>query len=329
VAEIENRLPTYAMTYVVYWPEHGVLKVGRAWRFHRVQMMTRSGGHVVVLARGTDATWEREALRSLRRWFPAAFDRAADSADLLFMERGWTECFAVGEHHLQLAVDVCIEGFARGNDQGVNRARKISAADLQTPGFMRAPDEAKPTAFGLWLHTDVDGRREMVPELIAGDLYPGRAAVEMVSEHLLMLDESGFLTMYRESGRDWIALTHPLRSDRRTAPPSQCPPPPGRDTSRQVAAVGRAPEQARAEAGERASQWAAWEQEQERRTRPPARPLLLDAPPIGCPEHPSGRFADCGPCGTARRRHDHWLAERRYEQGLADAPQPVEDEEPW
>jgi hypothetical protein len=44
-------MPEFAMTYVVYWPEAGVLKVGRAWRFHRVQMMTRSGGHVVVPAR--------------------------------------------------------------------------------------------------------------------------------------------------------------------------------------------------------------------------------------------------------------------------------------
>lgn len=215
------------------------------------------------------------------------------------------------------------------------RARTISAADLQEPSFLRAPDAAKATAIGLWVHTDVDGRRELVPELIAADLYPGRDAIELVIQHLLDLDECGFLTIYASGGREWIALSSPLRVDRRTARPSAAPEPPPRDMSRHVAAVGgeRARERARArasdEAGERATQWASWEQEQERSTRTPARPLLLDAPPIGCPDHPHGRFADCGPCGTARRRHDHWLAQRRYEQGLADAPPPVEDEEPW
>ncbi|MDF2576182.1 MAG: hypothetical protein K0S05_3094, partial [Agromyces sp.] len=113
-------MPTFAMTYVVYWPAEGVLKVGRAWRFSRVQMMVRSGGRILVLARGTDATWERNALRMLRLWFPAAFRDEADATGLLFMGRGWSECFRVDEHHLQLAVDLCFEGFARGSDQGVN-----------------------------------------------------------------------------------------------------------------------------------------------------------------------------------------------------------------
>ena len=81
------------------------------------------------------------------------------------------------------------------------RRRTISARDLESPGFLKAPDAAKPTAFGLWVHTDIDGRRELVPELIAGDLYPGRAATDLVIEHLLMLDESGFLRIYQSGGR--------------------------------------------------------------------------------------------------------------------------------
>ncbi|WP_417556131.1 hypothetical protein [Microbacterium sp.] len=195
--------------------------------------------------------------------------------------------------------------------------------DLRSPGYLRAPIETKPTAFGLWLHTDVHGRRELVPELIAGDLYPGQAAVDLVVDHLLKLDESGFLRIYQAGGREWIQLENPLRADMRNAPESECPPPP-RDLSRHVAAVGgervsvreRAEEQVREEQAERVSQWAAWEQEQER-SRLPARPLLLDAPPIGCPDHPNGRYADCGPCGTARRRHDKWVQERRYAEQLA------------
>lgn len=208
------------------------------------------------------------------------------------------------------------------------KQRMISAADLQSPGYRRAPDEAKPTAMGLWLHTDIDGRRELVPELIAGDLYPGRDATETIVEHLLMLDESGFLTIYQAHGAEWIALTRPLKADRRGAT-SECPPPPARERPRTSVAVGRAraEERVRAEAGERAGAWASWAAEQEQ-ARTPRRPLLLDAPPIGCPDHPDGRFADCGPCGTARRRHDRWVAQERYTQQLAET-ETGDDDEPF
>ena len=137
-----SAMPEYAMTYVVYWPEVGVLKVGRAWRFHRVQMMTRSGGQIVVLARDTDKTWEAEALRTLRRWFPQAFSNEDQARGLLFMGRGWTECFEVDEHHLQLAVDLCFEGFARGNDQGVNeeRATEDQRGGSAVPRVPAGPD---------------------------------------------------------------------------------------------------------------------------------------------------------------------------------------------
>ena len=98
------------------------------------------------------------------------------------------------------------------------RQRRIAPSDLEFEGYMRAPDVAKPTAIGLWLHTDVAGRRELVPELIARDIYPGQAATDRVVEHLLMLDESGFLMIYQADGREWMQLTRPLRSDVRNAP---------------------------------------------------------------------------------------------------------------
>ena len=211
------------------------------------------------------------------------------------------------------------------------KQRMISARDLEFRGYLRAPMEARPTALGLWLHTDVDGRRALVPELIAGDLYPGQAATELIVEHLLMLDESGFLTIYQAEGSDWIELARPLKADRRGAS-SECPPPPVRERPRTSMAVGgageRARERVRAEEGERASAWAEWAGEQERAARPPARPLLLDAPPIGCPDHPHGRFADCGPCGTARRRHDRWVAQQRYEEQLT-THETGDDDEPF
>jgi hypothetical protein len=205
-----------------------------------------------------------------------------------------------------------------------NVQRKISAEDVQFPGYLRAPIAAKPTALGLWLHTDGLGRREVVPELIAAAIYPGEAATELVIEHLLLLEESGFLDFYSTEDAEWLQLRRPLRVDSRLAW-SNCPDPPVRERSRSFAAVGgareRAGERVRAEQGERAGQWATWADEQERRTQPPKRPLLLDAPPIGCPDHPHGRYADCGPCGTARRRHDRWVQEARYGEQMTEYEQ--------
>lgn len=62
--------------------------------------------------------------------------------------------------------------------------------------------------------------------------------------------------------------------------------------------------------------WREWEGEQETGVRGVKRPVLLDAPPIGCPDHPNGRFEECGPCGTARRRHDRWVAQEKYTDAL-------------
>jgi hypothetical protein len=214
------------------------------------------------------------------------------------------------------------------------RQRKVSASDLTFRGYMKAPHSAKPTALGLWVHTDADGRRELLPELIAADIYPGEDATERVIQDVLDLDECGFLTIYEAAGSEWVALERPLRADTRTAPVSACPPPPDRDLSRHVAAVGgareRAEQRVRDEGAARGSAWAEWAAEQERAPQAPARPLLLDAPPIGCPDHPNGRFADCGPCGTARRRHDRWVAQQRHTERLAqfESQQP-DDEEPF
>lgn len=208
------------------------------------------------------------------------------------------------------------------------KQRMISAADLEFRGYLTAPHEAKPTALGLWTKsTDVYGRRECSPELIAGEIYPGEAATDRVVEHLLMLMESGFLTIYKVDGADWIALARPLKADLRgTEPPPHGPP-------RTSVAVGGAGVRERVEAGERAGEWAVWEREQERSARPPARPLLLDAPPIGCPDHPNGRYDNCGPCGTARRRHDKWVAQQRYTEANdrydAEHEGEADDDEPF
>lgn len=201
------------------------------------------------------------------------------------------------------------------------RQRSISAEDLASREFMRVPHEVKPTALGLWVHTDPWGRREMVPQLIAADVYPGEAATDRVVEHLLILDECGFLDMYVADGAEWLQLKRPLKTDQRGAGEA-CPAPPNADqeVSRKFMAMGRAGELAREQMREerrvRDTRWAR-EREPERAVMP-ERPLLLNAPPIGCAEHPNGHDHACGPCRDARLNRDLWIAERVYERKLTD-----------
>lgn len=221
------------------------------------------------------------------------------------------------------------------------RQRAIRPEQWTDAGLLRAPKDARLTGIGLWGIVDDEGRAEVRADLIAGAIYPGDPTMtpETIETHLLELDESGFLSIYTTAGRAWIQLLRPLVTQRPS--PSECPPPPRRnrnpESSGMFMAVGgegvrdedegdglsgrewaraRAGARVRAEGDARASRWADWQSEQEQAPARPERPMLLDAPPIGCPDHPNGRFAGCGPCGTARRRHDRWVAQQRYTEEL-------------
>lgn len=196
------------------------------------------------------------------------------------------------------------------------RKKAISAEDLASKEFLKVPHDVKPTALGLWVHTDPWGRREVIPELIAANVYPGEAAADRVIEHLLILEECGFLNLYQADGAEWLQLTRPLKTDQRGAQP-ECPQPPT-ESSRKFMAVGRARERAREQMREESRvRDARWEREPER-LEMPDRPLLLNAPPIGCSEHPSGHDHACGPCRDARLNRDLWLTERVYERQLTE-----------
>lgn len=161
----------------------------------------------------------------------------------------------------------------------------------------------------------------MIPELIAADVYPGEAATDRILEHLLILEECGFLNLYQADDAEWLQLTRPLKTDQRGAE-TDCPAPPQpeREVSRKFMAVGRAGERAREQMREeRRVRDARWEREREpERAVMPERPLLLNAPPIGCREHPNGHDKACGPCRDARLNRDLWIEERVYERKLTD-----------
>ncbi len=197
------------------------------------------------------------------------------------------------------------------------RIRQVRPSHWTDASLLRVPSYmARLTGMCLWGLVDDEGRSELRPELIAGAAFPGDPAITAseVETWMLMLDEAGFLTIYTVAGATWFALSRPLVTQRPTV--SEHPAPPVPESSGAFMAMGGAGERARervqAEGAERAGLWASWAAEQES-VAPPERPLLLDAPPIGCPEHPHNRFTlDCGACGTARRRHDLWLTEQRY-----------------
>ncbi|PPG35189.1 hypothetical protein C5E10_06250 [Pseudoclavibacter sp. RFBG4] len=209
----------------------------------------------------------------------------------------------------------------------------ISASDLASPEYERVPDEAKPTAFGLWLHLDPLGRGPMDPEWIAARLYPTKdrsLAKDLVFEHLVLLLDAGFMSTYQAEGSEWICLSRPLKVDMRGVK-IFTPDPPGAfpwtlmagergGASGRESARERARAEVRAEGAARADAWAAAERDRVRVPRRPERPLVLDAPPPFCPEHmPYGSGGPpCGPCRDARIvRHD-WMETKVYEQRLTD-----------
>ncbi|MGV8913765.1 MAG: hypothetical protein ACOH14_14220 [Rhodoglobus sp.] len=42
------KLPEKTMVYAVYWPDRGVLKVGRAWKMSRLRGLMETGGRVLL-----------------------------------------------------------------------------------------------------------------------------------------------------------------------------------------------------------------------------------------------------------------------------------------
>lgn len=201
----------------------------------------------------------------------------------------------------------------------------IDASDLASPEYERVPDEAKPTAVGLWLHLDPLGRGPMDPEWIAERIYPRRdrtVAADMVLEHLVMLIDAGFLATYEADGFEWLQLSRPLKVDKRGVtittpdPPGQFPwtsMAGGREGARE-----RARAEVRAEREASAAGWDAVQRDRRREVRRPDKPLTLSAPPAFCHEHmPAGSGGTpCGPCRDTRIVREDWLRSAIYEQNL-------------
>lgn len=195
--------------------------------------------------------------------------------------------------------------------------------------------EAALTLVGLQMLAHRMNPVPLEPTWLSRQLYPSMpmaAAVDRVIVDVITLEDAGcVVTWASEDDQEWVALAPaPLRpAEAPSAAPHR---PSGATSSVPFSAVGererereqeRRREQARARAreqmeAEEREQAARWEQQYSLTARRrPERPARLQAPPIGCPDHPHGSTDECGPCGTAWERRKTFLEQHKYEEQLA------------
>lgn len=319
-------LPEFAMTYVAYFPEHGVLKVGRAWIWQRLNELGDLGAHIIVLQRGTDASWEREALKVLARCFPKAFANYMDAEPVLGKGgKGHTECFAVEEYDLQFALDRCIEGFARGNETGENEAtndrrERPRVAGVREGAGRGEADSVRPVVASGSAGAGADGpgvdRGARLPE--AGSDGGGRHGVGAPRD----ADRCG-LPRHLRSG--WLRVVAALTtSEARQAGRDDHDSGPARAVSMDVHGWGERGREGAGESrgagragGERSGLGCGAEGPQTRGA-PPGQ--AVDAQRTACvlSRAHAGRLRryPCGPCRDTRIVREDWLRSAIYEQKL-------------
>ncbi|MFC5127434.1 hypothetical protein ACFPRL_30185 [Pseudoclavibacter helvolus] len=100
-----------ATTYVAWWPESGVLKVGRAVPSGtRLAELVEHGARILFAFRRTPAVWERAALSELRRVFEPAFVDNLDAWEHMPRGHGWSECVRVSARQIGRAIDLILKG---------------------------------------------------------------------------------------------------------------------------------------------------------------------------------------------------------------------------
>ena len=184
---------------------------------------------------------------------------------------------------------------------GIGKRPRATPPDLFTDPLLIDLDlPVKWTALGLRMHADDEGRENANTTLLWSSIWPLSTTVtpDDLTLHLLLLEEVGEIVLYTAGGQTYYQETFWPAIDRGTA--SRLPPPPeslatglARDsrTARDLAREGFAAGGERREGGE-----APGEGRSRVSREVPRSPF--------CPDHPEGTFEKCGPCGTARVRHD-------------------------
>lgn len=170
------------------------------------------------------------------------------------------------------------------------------------------PVEVRWTAIGLRMYADDHGREVFDPHLLRAAIWPAdpHITTPIVEDHVLLLDEVGYIVIYPAAGETLYALARWGKISH--AAPSYYPPPPP-EVLRKVSrfALDRNP----AVEGE-----SAWEgDEGEGAGHPGIDPDKFPSP--FCSQHPLGTDDDCRACGTARLRLK--LLERQHRARAKEA----------
>jgi len=175
----------------------------------------------------------------------------------------------------------------------------VPPEDWTTEEFMTLSPAVRATMTGLRMHADDQGRENANQRLLWSSIWPLSEEVteEELVDHLLILAELEWLDLYSVGQRTYYQVLNWPKVDH--GKPSRLPAPPSR-TARESFAAGE---------GERASEseWAESAEGVRSRTIPGLGPSPF------CSAHPEGINEPCRDCGTARLRHERWVAERRAE----------------
>ena len=149
----------YAMVYMVWWPEHGLLKYGRCWRMERIYAYLRGGAQLITITKPMRKDAEEHVLRIARSRYPRPFGRREEAEWLLPGERGrrggsgYSEVFLVRPDQLREALyEVFDEGTFRYVDDELDAIlwrRAHESSPDPTPGLDPAPSDRADDGDGL------------------------------------------------------------------------------------------------------------------------------------------------------------------------------------
>jgi len=107
---VKGEICPYAMVYMVWWPEHHVVKFGFAWKMSRIYEFMRTGAELIYVSKPMRKDGEKAVLSLARQRFQRAFATAKDAEFLFWRGRGFSECFIVPDDRLEEAIDDCYVG---------------------------------------------------------------------------------------------------------------------------------------------------------------------------------------------------------------------------
>jgi hypothetical protein len=192
------------------------------------------------------------------------------------------------------------------------------------PGFFRSEDvaalplRARLLWVGLWTQCDDQGRTKDNPKLIKADVWPlDPVTLADIEEDLITLAAHGRIVRYEVDGRRYLEVVNWGDHQSINRPtPSKLPPPPN-GSYPQVSTHGRLSEDSHQEGKGKEGKGG---DARARASRSAGNVPDADSkpPPRTCKIHPDGTTERCGPCKSARQRHERWQADRETAKAEAD-----------